>query len=211
MMLLTDSMPIVQLGTFVVPAGAQLRSVASNDALVSVWHETGTCYGYPKPDGWRIQIHKIGNEVFLFSRSGKDWTTEFPALVEMIRDRVIGDVILDTELVGFDEHGSHLGPSKLRQAPQYRCYLLDALFLHGKSIADLPTKDRIPLIWESLGDALHKDENFTLAGYEEIHSENNLADMYQQCRARQKEGFDGLIIKQLHTSYFTDVFKVKPE
>lgn len=211
MVLLTDSTPIVQLGTFVEPAGALLRSVASNDALISVWNEAGTCYGYPKPDGWRIQIHKIGDEVSLFSRSGKDWTTEFPALVEMIRDRVKGDVILDTELVGFDEHGSHLGPSKLRQAPQYRCYLLDALYLDGKSLAHLSTKERIPLILEYLWDALHKNEKFTLAGYREIKCEKDLADMYQQCRARQKEGFDGMILKQFETPYFTDVFKVKPE
>ena len=209
MISLPNSMPVVQLGTFVEPAGAQLRSVASDDALTSVWHESGECFGYPKPDGWRIQIHKVENDVFLFSRSGKDWADKFPTVVAMIHEHIKDNVILDIELVGFDAHGLHLGPAKLRNASQYRCYLLDALYLHEQSLIDMPTRERIPFILEYLHDALYG--TFTLIDYTPIKSEGDLIRFYHQCRERQKEGFDGLIIKQLDTLYFTDVFKVKPE
>jgi ATP-dependent DNA ligase len=209
MMLINDWTSTVQPGTFVVPAGAQLRGVANDDTLTEVWKETQRCFGYPKPDGWRIQIHKMGNDVFLFSRSGKDWTAEFPALVSMLRERIQDDVILDTELVGFDEYGSHLGPSKLLTASQYHCYLLDALYLHGQSLVDIPTRERIPFILEYLSDALYG--TFTLIDYTPVESESDLLRFYHQCQARQKEGYDGMIIKQLDTPYFTDVFKVKPE
>lgn len=209
MILKIDPTPTIQVGTFVTPAGAQLKSVADEAALANVWKEVQRCFGYPKPDGWRMQIHKMGNEVFLFSRSGKDWTAEFSAVVTMIRERVKDNVILDTELVGFDAQGAHVGPSKLRNASQYHCYLLDALYLHGQTIVDKPTKERVPLILEYLRDALYG--TFTLVEYTPVESESDLASLYHQCRARQKEGFDGLIIKQLDTSYFTDVFKVKPE
>jgi DNA ligase-1 len=209
MMLINDWTSTVQPGTFVVPAGAQLRSAANDGALAEVWKETQRCYGYPKPDGWRIQIHKMGNNVFLFSRSGKDWTAEFPAFVTMLRGRIKDDVILDTELVGFDEYGSHLGPSKLLDASQYHCYLLDALYLHGQSLVDMPTRERIPFILEYLQDALYG--TFTLIDYTPVESESDLIRLYHLCRERQTEGFDGLIIKQLDTPYFTEVFKVKPE
>jgi ATP-dependent DNA ligase len=209
MMSLTNLTPTIHPGAFVVPAGAELRGVANDDALAEVWEETQRCFGYSKPDGWRIQIHKMGSDVFLFSRSGKDWTAEFPALVSMLRERIQDDAILDTELVGFDEYGAHLGPSKLLTASQYHCYLLDALYLHGQSLVDMPTRERIPFILEYLSDALYG--TFTLIDYTPVESESDLIRFYHQCRTRQKEGFDGMIIKQLHTPYFTDVFKVKPE
>lgn len=209
MKMLMSLTPTIQPGAFVEPAGAQLRSIADDDALAGLWEEVHQCFSYPKADGWRIQIHKIGNDVFLFSRSGKDWTAEFPSVVTMIRERVKDNVILDTELVGFDDYGSHVEPSKLLIAPQYHCYLLDALYLHEQTIVDLPTKERVARIWEYLQDALYG--TFTLAEYKLIESESDLTRIYHQCRARQKEGFDGMIIKPLDTPYFTDVFKAKPE
>jgi ATP-dependent DNA ligase len=205
-----NSPSCVQPGVFVQPSGAQLRSAPDEEALALVWDEVRECVGYPKPDGWRIQIHKQGNDVQLFSRSGKNWTKEFPDVVNLIRAQVqVDQVILDTEIVGFDRQGQHLGPSKLRYAHQYRCYLLDALYLKGQDLTLLPTRERVPLIWEHLSGTFHG--SFTLAEYTSIKSESEFITFYQKCRARKAEGFDGLIIKQLDTLYFTDVLKVKPE
>ncbi len=201
---------IVQPGVFIQPSGAQLRSAPDEEALALVWSEVKECIGYPKPDGWRIQIHKQGNDVQFFSRSGKNWTKEFPSVVQLIRDQVHEDqIILDTELVGFDRQGRHLGPSKLRDAHHYRCYLLDVLYLRGENLTLFPTAKRVRLIKEYLSDSFNG--SFALAGYIPIESEGQLIEFYQQCRARKAEGFDGLIIKQLDTEYFTDVLKIKHE
>lgn len=206
----SSSPPVVQPGVFVQPAGAQLRSAPDEEALIKVWEEVGKCLAYPKPDGWRIQIHKQGSNVKLFSRSGKDWTEEFPAIVQVILSQVQDDqVILDTELVGFDRQGRHLAPTSLRYAHHYHCYLLDALHLRGEDLTSFPTSKRLRLIREYLHDTFHG--SFTLAEYSSIESKDDLIKLYQQCQARKAEGFDGTIIKQLDTSYFTDVLKVKPE
>jgi DNA ligase-1 len=200
----------VQPGVFVQPAGAQLRSAPDEEALAQVWDEVKECLGYPKPDGWRIQIHKQGSSVQLFSRSGKNWTEVFPAIVQLILTQVQDDqIILDTELVGFDRSGHHLGPSKLRDASQYLCYLLDALYLRGENLTSLPTQKRVRLIRDHLSSSFYG--NFAFAEYTSIESKNDFITFYQQCRSRKAEGFDGAIIKQLDTSYFTDVLKVKPE
>jgi len=140
---------------FVQPAGAQLRSAPDEEALIKVWDEVGKCLGYPKPDGWRIQIHKQGSDVKLFSRSGKNWTKEFPDIIQVILSQVKDDqIILDTELVGFDRHGRHLAPSKLRDASQYRCYILDALYFGGENLTSLPTQKRVRLMKDHLLDSL---------------------------------------------------------
>ena len=202
--------PIVEPGVFVQPAGAQLRSSPDEAALVKVWEEVGECFGYLKPDGWRIQIHKRGEAVNLFSRTGKDWTADYSLIAQAIHDQVEADqIILDTELVGFDRNGHHLDPSHLRNAVQFRCYLLDLLYLNGRDFTSKPTQERIPFLWEHLHDA--RKAAFVFADYTRIHSLEDLIGLYQVYQRRKKEGFDGVIIKRLDTPYFTDVLKVKPE
>lgn len=200
----------VEVGVFVKPSGAQLRSASDESSLLRIWQEVGECLGYPKPDGWRFQIHKLGEVVKLYSRTSKDWAAEYPSIVQLIRNQVKDDqVILDTELVGFDQYGYHLEPSKLRQASHFRCYVLDALYLRGKDLTSWPTQARVPFIRENLQTTFQS--TFTLAEYTYISSLEDLTGLYQGYRARSKEGFDGAIIKQLHTPYFTDVLKLKPE
>lgn len=200
----------VQPGIFVQPTGAQLRSAPDETALSSVWEEVGACYGYAKPDGWRIQIHKQGDEINLFSRSGADWSTTFSSVAELIRTHVKYDqVILDAELVGFDHNGYHVSPSDLRNAPQYRCILLDALYLNNHDITTLPTRKRFELMWEYLRD-MWWGEALVFANYTPICSEEELRSFYRECRRRRHEGFDGAIIKRLDAPYFTDALKIKP-
>ncbi len=58
-----------------------------------------------KFDGWRMQLHKAGDRVVVFSRNGVDMTGRFP----MIRDRVLSlsasTAIIDAELVACDSDG----------------------------------------------------------------------------------------------------------
>jgi bifunctional non-homologous end joining protein LigD len=49
-----------------------------------------------KFDGFRVQIHKLGDEVELYSRSGSRFSRRYPALVDMLREL---SAILDGELV----------------------------------------------------------------------------------------------------------------
>jgi bifunctional non-homologous end joining protein LigD len=41
-----------------------------------------------KFDGFRVQIHKLGNEVELFSRNGSRFSRRFPRLVSVLREHV---------------------------------------------------------------------------------------------------------------------------
>jgi len=201
--------PIVVPGEFISPSGAQLRSAPDENAVVKVWEEVGECLGYPKPDGWRIQVHKIRASIKLFSRKGIDYAGEYPSIVQMIRTQVEDDLaVLDTELVGFDRYGHHLAPTKLRNAAQYRCYLLDALYL-SRNLISLPTRNRVAFIREHLHKAFRG--MFTFAEYTLIRSQDDLIRFYEACLVRRKDGFDGAIIKRLSTPYFTDALKLKNE
>lgn len=55
-----------------------------------------------KLDGFRMQIHKKGNSIKLFTRRLEDVTTQFPDVMKFIKENVKGDsFILDSETVGY--------------------------------------------------------------------------------------------------------------
>ena len=51
-----------------------------------------------KWDGFRIQVIKDGSDVRSFSKTGTDWSTKLPAIVEAFRRLPARSAILDGEL-----------------------------------------------------------------------------------------------------------------
>ena len=54
-----------------------------------------------KFDGYRMQIHKAGSAVTIYTRNGADWTDRFPHLVAALTS-IPGSAIIDAELVHND-------------------------------------------------------------------------------------------------------------
>jgi|AntRauMinimDraft_4_1070384.scaffolds.fasta_scaffold00224_14 DNA ligase-1 len=60
-------------------------------------------YGEYKYDGFRIQAHKKGDEIKLYTRNLQDVTSSLPDIVEVIQDNIdIHTVVLDGEIVGYE-------------------------------------------------------------------------------------------------------------
>src|SRR5690348_14485486 len=93
----------VRPGVFVRPPSAQRRDAQDDTDLLPLWAEVGPCWAYPKPDGWRLQVHKVGSQIDLLTRNQENRSNDFPALVQLVQSCVHADTaVLDTELVGFD-------------------------------------------------------------------------------------------------------------
>jgi len=76
------------------------KAVDFTDALTTTGTPALCEYKY---DGFRMQIHKFGNQVTLYTRKLEDVTTQFPEVVEFILKHVTAiKCILDSEAVGFD-------------------------------------------------------------------------------------------------------------
>src|SRR5215468_8196640 len=58
-----------------------------------------------KFDGFRVQIHKLGSEVELFSRNGSRFSRRFPRLVSVLREIPARSAIIDGEIVASDATG----------------------------------------------------------------------------------------------------------
>ena len=113
-----------------------------------------------KLDGARVQVHKNGQEVRIYSRQLQDVTGSLPDVVDMIRRGVSAETaVLDGEAVAVDEQGHPLPFQDLmRRFRRLRditamvtevplqLYVFDVLYLDGQALIDEPYQVR----WQAL-------------------------------------------------------------
>lgn len=122
----------------------------------------------PKLDGARIQLHKSGNEVRVFTRRLNDVTASLPEVVEAARSLPVRDAILDGEAIALrtdgtprsfqvtmSRFGSRLDVSRMRDDTPLSPFFFDCLYLDGSSLVDEPAEARLAALRETLpGDLL---------------------------------------------------------
>jgi DNA ligase-1 len=113
-----------------------------------------------KLDGARVQIHKQGQQVRIYSRSLSEVTTSLPEVVEATQQGLAAEeAVVEGEAVGVDGAGrplpfQHLmrrfrrvhDVAALAEEIPVQLRPFDLLYLDGESLVDLPNRDR----WERL-------------------------------------------------------------
>jgi ATP-dependent DNA ligase len=51
-----------------------------------------------KFDGYRVQAHKVGSRVVIFSRNGHDFTERFPSLAQLLQELPARSAVVDGEV-----------------------------------------------------------------------------------------------------------------
>jgi DNA ligase 1 len=108
-----------------------------------------------KMDGARIQLHKLGAEVRIYTRALNEVTAAVPEIVELARSLPVQTVILDGEAITFDaagrphpfqitmrRFGRKLNVEAVRAGLPIKAYFFDCLRLEGQTIAEQPTRER---------------------------------------------------------------------
>ena len=92
-----------------------------------------------KFDGYRIQIHKDGRDVALYSRKGNDFTARYASFAGAVAKLSSKSFILDGELCACDEDGYPNFSARLRRSDLPLCvWVFDILSQHGKDLRALP-------------------------------------------------------------------------
>ncbi len=108
-----------------------------------------------KLDGIRVQIHRDGEVVRVFTRSLDDITARVPEVVETVLALPATRLVLDGEAIALDATGrprpfqetgartaSRADVASLREAVPLTTYLFDLLHLDGEDLLDLPAQQR---------------------------------------------------------------------
>lgn len=108
-----------------------------------------------KLDGIRIQAHKRGSQVRLFTRTLEEVTDRLPEVTEMVCRLPAEMLVLDGEVVALEESGrprpfqetaartsSRRSPDQLRSAVPVSPYFFDVLHVDGRDLLDEPASVR---------------------------------------------------------------------
>jgi DNA ligase 1 len=157
-----------------------------------------------KMDGARIQVHKMGSEVRIYTRGLNEVGAAIPEIVEAVRAFAPPTLVLDGEAVAFDpagrprpfqvtmrRFGRRLNVEALRGELPMQSYFFDCLRVGDRSIADRPTRERVRALAESIPAALLMPRLIT-------SSASAAAEFYDAALAA---GHEGLMAKSLDAPY----------
>jgi ATP-dependent DNA ligase I len=156
-----------------------------------------------KLDGARIQVHKAGDEVKVFSRNLRDVTSAIPEVVEAARMLAVSDVILDGEVIALradgvpetfqrtmQRFGRKLDVDRLRAELPLTPLFFDLLYLDGASLIDQPQADRFSTLAEIAPSRIVP---------------NHVRPTYDQAARfvedTLRRGHEGVMVKALSSSY----------
>jgi DNA ligase-1 len=120
-----------------------------------------------KLDGARIQVHKAGAEVRVFTRRLNDVTAAVPEIVSVVQGLPLASAILDGEAIALRpdgrpqpfqvtmrRFGRRLEVARLQAELPLACLFFDALALDGAELIDRPNAERAGALTEVLPAAL---------------------------------------------------------
>lgn len=162
-----------------------------------------------KLDGERLQIHKNGTEVQLFSRSLENITNHYPDIVEATRKFPIQNCILEAEIVPLDLVTKKIRPFQdlMHRKRKYnisdvilkypiKVFLFDILYLEGNNLTQYEYRERR----EILQSVVKENRNNTIESVKQnVSSKLNEIEIF--FRKAKDEGCEGLMLKQLDSKY----------
>ncbi|TKG61340.1 ATP-dependent DNA ligase [Prauserella endophytica] len=186
---------------FRLELGRPIRPMLASPAesLGEALAELGSAVVEYKMDGARIQVHRDGDEVHVYTRTLREITAHVGELAELVRALPCESVVLDGETLAladdgrprpFQETMSRFGSTREEQvrALLLRPYFFDCLHLDGTDLLDAPLRER--------NTALRR-----VAGEHMIPGESEPADADALLAASLADGHEGVVVKDLDSPY----------
>lgn len=186
------------------------KAESAEDALDRTATEKNRALMEYKYDGVRIQAHKDGADIRVFTRRLEEITEQFPDVVEVIEQHVqAGSCILEGEIVPFDPDSHSMKPfQQLSQRIKRKyniedmideipvvTYLFDIISYNGRTLLDDPLHRRLSALEECL-----QPEEWVIerARYNYAEDAAGIDSFYEESVAG---GHEGLMVKNLAAPY----------
>lgn len=198
------------------PVGPMLAQTATGvaDALERLG---GKAVLEAKLDGARVQIHRKGAEVSVYTRSLDDVTSRLPEVVEATRALPANELIADAEAIALRSDGrphrfqvtaARFGSKNPRDLEPLSVFFFDLLHVDGRDLLDLPTHERLAALDAIVPDAQRVDRLVTTeAGAAQEFLDRTLAAGHEGVMAKSptapyeagRRGAGWLKVKPVHT------------
>ena len=161
-----------------------------------------------KYDGFRVQLHKNGDEVRMFSRNLEEMTHMFPELSAAVKKQIKAKtIILDSEALAYNPESEEFLPfqettkrrrkygiEEMAKSLPLKAFVFDILYKDGKGLLDLPLSKRMEILKEVLpvDDVLIRTKNQT------VKDPKVLSLLLEDAISK---GLEGLVVKKLESPY----------
>lgn len=193
--------------TFGRPIRSELTERLPNPKTILEKFE-GSAHVQPKYDGFRVQIHKKGNQVRLFSRNLEEMTHMFPDIIEGVLKQVKADsIILDSEALAYVPESEEFlpfqettkrrrkhGVEEMAKTLPLKAFVFDIMYLDGKSLMDEQLESRI----KSLESSINGDDVLIKQIGEITDSAERIDLLFNDALTK---GLEGLIVKRPDSKY----------
>jgi DNA ligase-1 len=161
----------------------------------------------PKYDGLRVQIHKKGGDVSIFSRNLETMTPMFPELVAATNALAVKSVILDGEAIAYRPESEEYVPfqettarrrkegiDEFAAATPLRAFVFDIMFRDGTDLTPLPYEQRFAIV----DDLLKGSDTLQVAPLTKTDSVDVLT---RELLDNISRGLEGVVAKRLDSPY----------
>jgi DNA ligase-1 len=157
-----------------------------------------------KLDGARIQVHKLGDDVRVYTRAANDVTAVVPEVIEAVRALPVRELILDGEAIALHANGApqpfqitmrrlgrKLGVEEMRKELPLSAFFFDCLRLDGDVLVERPARER----FAALGSALPQQLIVPRLVTSDLQEAQAFSD------AAHARGHEGVMAKALDSAY----------
>jgi len=164
----------------------------------------GKCLAEYKYDGERVQIHKEGDKIWIFSRRLENITHHYPDIVEMAKKHIKSrEAIVDGECVAINVDTGEILPFQelmhrrrkygieeaMKEFPA-SVFLFDCLYNEGESLIDKPLEERRKILRE----IVEEGERFKLSEAKLVTTVEEMEEIFERAIS---DGCEGIVAKSL--------------
>ena len=195
----------LRTGRPVLPMLAQ----SAKDVLEAV-EKLGPCVVEEKLDGIRVQVHKDGERVTVYTRTLDDITGRLPELVQAAGALRAQQAVLDGEVIALDERGrprpfqetsqrvgSQLDVPTARATLPVTPRFFDLLSVDGRTLVDLPVRER----HEALAQVVPEELRVRRLELDAPGSAEQRTAAEEFAREVLEQGQEGVMVKALDSAY----------
>ena len=182
-----------------------LSMLASREIYTEFFNRLGTPFvAEQKLDGERLQIHKKGNNIILFSRSLLNISEQYPDVCQVIKENIyVNNVIFEGEVVAMDPFYEKMLPFQVLSQRRRKydvedmskevpvcLFVFDLLKIENESFVDKP----LPIRRQKLEEIVVERDELRLVKSVLINSTEELLNFFNKAR---EEGTEGIMAKSI--------------
>ena len=199
-----------------ISAGVPIRPTLAErlPSAEEIVEKLGKCLVESKYDGFRLQVHKDGKDIVIFSRQSENVTHMFPEIVAAIKEQVKAKkAIFEGEALAYNDETQEYQPfqvtiqrkrkydiaEKSKEMP-LKLFVFDVMMVEGKNVMGSPLKERRKI----LSGLISKGSTIELTKSILTDSPKDIEKFFEQSI---EGGLEGIIAKDLDAKYIAGARK----